>query len=92
MVKSATPAEVAVYAEEVPSYLEGRSLPGELFDRVLAEAVPELGQARTRVRVAHKERAVLRHDAAKLHRQIHEGRRSEVPLVDPRNVTAQRYA
>jgi len=79
-----------VYAEEVPSYLEGRSLPGELFDRVLA--VPELGQARTRVRVAHKERAVLRHDAAKLHRQIHEGRRSEVPLVDPRNVTAQRYA
>ncbi|MEY2433091.1 MAG: hypothetical protein QOC92_2816 [Acidimicrobiaceae bacterium] len=91
-IRNATDTELPTVAEEIRPYLDARGVPGDWLDDALGQRVPEYGQARDRVRVAHKQRAVLAHDAAKLHKQIHEGRRSEVPLVDPRNVTAQRYA
>jgi hypothetical protein len=92
VIETASLEELPTVAEELPDYLEGRNVPGEFVDDLLGQRVEEYGQARDRVRLAHKQRAILQHDAAKLHRQIHEGHRSEVPLVDPRNVTAQRYA
>lgn len=75
--------EVATLAEELPSYLAAKGVPSDVVDQALANKLPELAAARRAVRDNHNALSVIKHNAEKQKRELRDGRRSGVPLIDP---------
>ncbi len=84
LVRKATPEQLAVLAEELPSHLAAKGQPSKWVTDAIAEAAPQLGQAREQVAAADRRLMKLRHNA-KLTANAYAAHRPVDPrmIVDP---------
>jgi hypothetical protein len=79
LVNNATPEQLAVLAEELPSYLKAKGQPSTWVNDALAQAAPQLGEAREQAAEADRKVLKLQHNhratanAYKAHRPVNPG-------------------
>jgi hypothetical protein len=90
LVANADPADVAIYREELPAYLESRNAPSDWLDTALAQKIPGAADAVAESKLKAKQLAAVRsnHD-----RIVHAVKADVDPpyLVDPSTVSAEDY-
>jgi hypothetical protein len=90
LVANADPADVAIYREELPAYLESRQAPSDWLDTALARKIPGAADAVAASKLKAKQLAAVRsnHD-----RTVHAVKADVDPpyLVDPSTVSAEDY-
>jgi hypothetical protein len=82
LVEDADPAELAVYLQELPAYLDAEGLPSDWLNSVLEEKVPNVAEKINKRTLAIKAAAGIRNNAARLEQAAREGRQTYVGLLD----------
>ncbi len=82
MFEKATPEELSVYLQEVPSYLLNRDLPTSFISAVVERKLPELAAAQREVNQAQQAKTVLDYDVTAVRNGIKTGF-PPTQLVDP---------
>ena len=75
------PAAVGVLVSELASF----GVPEHVIRAAATQARPELAQAEAKVTKARQSSAILRYDALRLRSSFKDGRKLQVPLVNPEN-------
>lgn len=90
LVANADPADVAIYGEELPAYLESRQAPSDWLDAALAQKIPGAADAAAESKLKQKQLAVVRSNHDRL---VHAVKADVDPpyLVDPSTVSADDY-
>ncbi|GAA4292955.1 hypothetical protein [Mycobacterium paraffinicum] len=85
-ITNADRVELGTLLEELPAYLESRGQPADWLDPLVAQVVPELGDAQRQYRDAERAAQVITYDATTLRKGFISG---TVPacLVDPTKIT-----
>jgi hypothetical protein len=82
LVDDAEPAELAVYLQEIPSYMTAEDLPSDWLNPILEQKVPRVAAAINRRTLAIKARDGIRNNGARLGKAAAEGRQTHVGLLD----------
>ncbi len=82
LIGDATPEELSVYLQEVPSYMRAKGIEADWLDKLLEDKVPSVAEAMNKRALAMKFAAGVKNNADRLGQAAKEGRLPHVPLLD----------